>query len=98
MKYVVQANQVVNINGSISESGTVYDGMYTNEDIPITTDFLQFEHTDGLNYINFEFRRFDKIFDLNKVKINLAEGLGRDFYCQKLTRCYLTMSGIMILM
>ncbi len=76
MKYVVQQGQVVKLSGNISSTGTVYDNAYTNEDITINPDFLQFEHTNGLNYINLEFRRFDEMIDLNKIKINLTEGLG----------------------
>ena len=29
-----------------------------------------------MNYLNVEFRRFDNIFDFNKVRINLTEGFG----------------------
>lgn len=76
MKYVVTQDQAVKISGNISISGTVYDGVYDNDEIIITDDFLQFEHTDGLNYANFEIRRFDEIFDLDKIKIGLTEGVG----------------------
>lgn len=76
MKYVMQANQTVKISGNIDGTGTDYDKSYNNDDIVLEQDFLQFEHTDGLNYANIEFRRFDEIFDLDKVKINLTEGLG----------------------
>jgi hypothetical protein len=76
MKYVVQSGQTVKISGYISEPETGYEGVYENDDIVIEEGFLDFEHTDGLNYLNVEFRRFDNIFDFNKVKINLTEGLG----------------------
>lgn len=76
MKYVVQLDQTVKISGQISGTETIYDGIYDNDDIVIEEGFLLFEHTDGLNYLNIEFRRFDNIFDFNKVKINLTEGLG----------------------
>jgi len=76
MKYVMQADQVVKISGHIDSTGTVYDGNYNNDDITLSEDLLKFEHTDGLNYINVEFRRFDEIINLNKVRINLTEGLG----------------------
>ncbi|MDX2430123.1 MAG: hypothetical protein QNK35_04265 [Bacteroides sp.] len=76
MKYVVQLDQTVKISGQISGTETIYDGIYENDDIVIEEGFLLFEHTDGLNYLNVEFRRFDNIFDFNKVKINLTEGLG----------------------
>ena len=76
MKYVVQGDQIVKISGSINSTETVYDGTYTNDDIAIKKDFLEFEHTDGLNYENIEFRRIDEIIVLNKIIINLTEGLG----------------------
>jgi len=44
--------------------------------------FLMYEHTDGLNYINTEVARFDDISkwfglpNIDKVQINLTEGLG----------------------
>ncbi len=76
MKYVVQSGQTVKISGNISNTETEYDGVYDNDDIQIEEGFLLFEHTDGLNYVNVEFRRFDNIFDFNKIKINLTEGVG----------------------
>jgi hypothetical protein len=76
MKYVMQQNQTVKINGEILDTVAHFEGLYSNEDIKLTTDFLQFEHTDGLNYLNFELRRFDNIFTYKKIKLNLTEGVG----------------------
>jgi len=76
MKYVMVNDQRVKISGHINNSGTPYDGNYSDDDLVLADDFLRFEHTDGLNYPNLEFRRFDEIFDFNRVKINLTEGLG----------------------
>ncbi|RLD20308.1 MAG: hypothetical protein DRI69_06585 [Bacteroidetes bacterium] len=76
MKYVVQTDQIVKISGYIENTETLYDGIYEDDDIVIAEDFLLFEHTDGLNYGNIEVRRSDQLFDFNKVKINLTEGLG----------------------
>lgn len=76
MKYVMQQNQTVKINGEILDTVAHYEGLYSNEDIKLTSDFLQFEHTDGLNYLHFELRRFDNIFVYKKIKLNLTEGLG----------------------
>lgn len=76
MKYVMRQDQTVKIDGEIKNSGTEYDGTYSKEDIILTENFLQFEHTDGLNYANIEFRRFDKIYEFYKIKISLTEGLG----------------------
>lgn len=76
MKYVVQANQSVDIDGYISETNTKYDHDYNHEQIIIAKDFLKFEHTDGLNYINLEMRHNDNLINFHKVKVNLIEGFG----------------------
>ncbi|WP_010181821.1 hypothetical protein [Aquimarina agarilytica] len=76
MKYVVQQNQRVKIAGAINGTETIYDGVYSNDDITIQEGFLEFEHTDGLNFVNFEIRRSDQILNLNKVSLNLTGGLG----------------------
>lgn len=75
MKYVVQENQVVKISGEINDSQTDHDGTYSNDDKVITPDFLKFEHTDGLNYLNFALRRSDQLYELGKFKLFVTEGL-----------------------
>ena len=87
MKYVMNQNQTVAINGTIN-TGSTFDKTYTNEDIILTEDFLTFEHTDGLNYINVEIKRFDDfsyLFGLNSrnLQINLTEGIGAGFLFPK---------------
>jgi hypothetical protein len=88
MKYVMNQNQVATISGSINEGGQ-FDGAYNNDPIVLTEDFLTFEHTDGLNYINTEICRVDdisKIFKLNNTdifQINLTEGIGAGFLYPK---------------
>lgn len=76
MKYVVQAFQNVTINGYISGTGTAYDGTYVNDMIKLEKDFLQFEHTDGLNYGNMELRRFDVLLGRKNIALAFNEGLG----------------------
>jgi hypothetical protein len=76
MKYVVNQHQTTSISGVINDSTTAYFGTYSDEAIELSDDFLQFEHTDGLNYIDVELRRFDQLLDLNKLKINAVAGLG----------------------
>ena len=62
----------------MSQGGAMEGGGTLNGGTP----FLIYEHTDGLNYINTEVSRFDdisKLFTLpniDKVQINLTEGLG----------------------
>jgi len=57
MKYVMLHDQPTTMNGYIYNSGTSYDGVYNDQDFTIAQDFLKFEHTDGLNYINSELRK-----------------------------------------
>jgi hypothetical protein len=80
MKYVMRNNKTVKIDGNINVGGE-FDGVYNNDDIVLTEDFLLFEHTDGLNYVNVEVSRFDALDKLMKFKIkgidiNLTEGIG----------------------
>jgi len=76
MKYVVDSNQVVPVNGVIENSGTDFDGVYVDEKIVLDTHLLLFEHTDGLNYVNIELRRTDEFWRRNKISLDLSEGLG----------------------
>jgi len=80
MKYVMRNNQTVNIDGTINLGGD-FDGTYNNDEIVLTEDFLLFEHTDGLNYVNVEVSRFDNLdnwlkFPIKNIDINLTEGVG----------------------
>lgn len=80
MKYVMKSYQTVKINGQIN-AGTPFDGVYNNDDILLSHDFLQFEHTDGLNYVNLELKRFDEIGHLigmshKDFQLNITEGFG----------------------
>lgn len=84
MKYVMQNNQVVRINGTIGLEDTTFNKTYADEDIKLTTEFLKFEHTDGLNYIDVEFRRFDELYRFKKsfvkgLSFHLTEGAGLGF-------------------
>ncbi|WP_372793057.1 hypothetical protein [Lutibacter sp.] len=80
MKYVMRNDQAVTINGTISTGGD-FDGIYNNDEIVLTKEFLLFEHTDGLNYVNVEVSRFDNLdnwlkFPIKNIDINLTEGIG----------------------
>ncbi|WP_407649233.1 MULTISPECIES: hypothetical protein [Flavobacterium] len=88
MKYVMQQNQTVNITGTINEGGP-FDGVYNHDPIVLTEEFLTFEHTDGLNYVNTEFCRVDdiskifKIRNTDKFQVNITEGIGAGFLYPK---------------
>ncbi|MCC9041569.1 hypothetical protein LNQ81_02435 [Myroides sp. M-43] len=91
MKYVMDQDKIVNYTGHYpgsNDTGENGNGIY-GERVPgepgkvlLTEEFLTFEHTDGLNYINAEINRVDDISKLfgiwntDKVQINLTEGVG----------------------
>ena len=76
MKYVMVEYQTTKIDGYIDGTGTKYDKTYNNEDIVLANDLIYLEHTDGLNYINIELRRYDELFSYKKISLNLTEGFG----------------------
>lgn len=81
MKYVMRQFQTVDISGAIA-SNQGFNGIYNNQAITLTENFLTFEHTDGLNYVNTEIARVDDISSIfrlsntDKFQINLTEGVG----------------------
>jgi hypothetical protein len=76
MKYVVQQNQNVKIDGYINEPNNGYNGTYTGQDIIISPGFLEMEHSDGLNYSNFEIGRFDNLLQYKKITLAITEAVG----------------------
>lgn len=81
MKYVMAQNRAVDINGFYPNPGT-YGETLPNGQVLLTEDFLTFEHTDGLNYVNTDFGRVDDISKLfritntDKFQINVTEAAG----------------------
>jgi hypothetical protein len=69
MKYVMVETQDTEISGEI-DTESDYDGSYNGETLTTNQQFLKFEHTDGLNYLNFEITYNKNILDLLKVKNN----------------------------
>ena len=81
MKYVMPQDQVVRIEGYIDSPDSEFNGVYTGEDIKLTEEFLMFEHTDGLNYINTEVSRYHSLLRLHETSnfdmdVNVLAGAG----------------------
>ena len=75
MKYVMDQNQTVDITGNISDP--VYANMVQNGKINLADEkFLTFEHTDGLNYVNFGLEKYKNLYTKEKVEILWAYGGG----------------------
>lgn len=81
MKYVMAQNKTVNINGYYPNPGS-YNELLVNNQVLLTEEFLKYEHTDGLNYVNTELSRHDDISSIfnirntDKIQVNLTEGVG----------------------
>lgn len=81
MKYVMSQYQLANVTGYINTGGQ-FDGIYNQTPTVMTEDFLTYEHTDGLNYVNAEFARHDDfskllgIHNTDLIQLNIIEGLG----------------------
>ncbi|MDI5897778.1 hypothetical protein [Flavobacterium yafengii] len=81
MKYVMTQDKAVNIDGYYPNPGS-YNELLPNNQVLLTEEFLVYEHTDGLNYVNTEFSRHDdisaifKIGNTDKIQVNLTEGVG----------------------
>ncbi|MDI5950507.1 hypothetical protein [Flavobacterium yafengii] len=81
MKYVMTQDKAVNIDGYYPNPGS-YNELLPNNQVLLTEEFLMYEHTDGLNYVNTEFSRHDdissvfKIKNTDKIQVNLTEGVG----------------------
>ena len=84
MKYVVERGQETSIEGTISSKYGVLNGTYENEDITLSNNLLKLEHTDGLNYINFGYRRllWEKSF-LTHFGISIQSGGSAGFLLPK---------------
>lgn len=87
MKYVMVNDQTVNMTGEIA-NGMGYDGSYNATPTQLTRDFLLFEHTDGLNYLNSEIRRSDVLYTKKWFTISSQYGAGLGVLMPK-TNCTL---------
>ncbi|MBW8362904.1 MAG: hypothetical protein K0M56_12055 [Kaistella sp.] len=73
MKYVMDQNQIVDFKGNINDP--VYAAMVNNGKVDLTeAKFLQFEHTDGLNYIHVGAQKHKHV--LNHTNFDVYWGYG----------------------
>jgi len=77
MKYVVNQNQMTTISGVISkEASDVYAGSYLNQPIQLKYDLLQFEHTNGFNFVSLDVEYLQPLFKVNKYNISCLWNYG----------------------
>lgn len=81
MKYVMTQNQEATVIGNYPNKGS-YGEVLSNGKTKLTEDFLMFEHTDGLNYVNAEIARYEDfskylgITNTDKIQFNALVGVG----------------------
>lgn len=81
MKYVMVPDQNAQVTGTIDASKSqTYQGVYQQTNMPMSKDFLRFEHTNGLNLIAVEGGYLAPIFrtrkDILRINANVGVGLG----------------------
>lgn len=74
MKYVMDRDQTVDMKGVITRNDQ-YMGNH-NGPQKLTPDFLTFEHTNGLNYINLELEQYFSLYHARSGKLDLRSMLG----------------------
>ena len=90
MKYVIVPQQYTILDGYINLEDPIseFNGVYDNAPMYLDEDFLELEHTDGLNYINIEISRVDNLGDYlqsdsKKIQVNILESFGIGVLCPK---------------
>ncbi|MEC5156889.1 hypothetical protein [Chryseobacterium sp. MP_3.2] len=75
MKYVMDQNQTVDFSGNISDP--VYAAMAENGTVDLRDkEFLTFEHTDGLNYVNLGLEKYNSLYSSKNIDIVWSYGGG----------------------
>ncbi len=83
MKYVLDMLRNTKITGNINNNSP-YDGNYNNDEVYLDTNFIYYEHTDGLNYVNLEGDYFVPLGSWkNKVILQTNLGGGAGFLLPK---------------
>lgn len=84
LKYRIVRNQNVGITGFIGAVGGDYSGDYSDgkpHSVNVAHNFLEMEHTDGLNYIHLNADRIMKVYEKGIFRAELVAGLGTGPVC-----------------
>lgn len=75
MKYVMDQDQVVDFRGYIKDQK--YSSFVKNNQVDLTSEeFLTFEHTDGLNYVNLGVEKYLPVLDKKNFDVFFGYGIG----------------------
>lgn len=73
MKYVMVQDQVVRVEGDLPDA---FDDRVASEEITLSEDFLTYEHTDGLNFVNARVERRDRWLRVRALRMDAATMAG----------------------
>ncbi|MBK8228254.1 MAG: hypothetical protein IPK70_13905 [Flavobacteriales bacterium] len=73
MKYVMAQGQQVGISGTLPE---IDAQRAQGGSITLDREFLTYEHTDGLNFVNARIERRDRLARLNAIRLDVASATG----------------------
>lgn len=79
MKYVMSHEQTTKISGYLNSSVSKKHQKNKNSinaDQELTSDFLNFEHTDGYNLFSLDVDYIDSVYEINNIDISFFAGLG----------------------
>ena len=79
MKYVLENGQMGDVSGTISpEASTKYAGTYNHTPVLLASDFVRFEHTDGLNLVSIDAEYIQTVASVwhNRLRLSVQGGAG----------------------
>ncbi|MEM7162361.1 MAG: hypothetical protein AAF487_07945 [Bacteroidota bacterium] len=77
MKYFMDENIFVNVSGYLNEDAhDRYSFDLDNEPFFLARDFMEYEHSDGFNYVRINLDRYDHLHSLGKFDLKWTTGIG----------------------
>lgn len=77
MKYFMRENIYVNVSGHLEEGAHDYYSFdLDNEPFFLARNFMEYEHSDGFNYVRVNIDRYDHIHTVGKIKVKWTTGAG----------------------
>jgi hypothetical protein len=78
MKYVLRGGQSVYMDGNFENTNTQYEGVYDDVYLPLSSDLVTLNHTDGFNYVSLELDYHKAIWKSKNAKhgCDLFAGMG----------------------
>jgi len=77
MKYFMKENIYVNVTGYLEEEAhNYYSFDLDNEPFFLARNFMEYEHSDGFNYVRTNINRYDQLFSKGNFRLDWTSGIG----------------------